>query len=107
MRSDAAAGSQSNRRVLSVNAESERYEGQHDIHRWVFRQWRNVDVRFCGRVGQRSADRQSDDHDPRAKWIGIDEVSAHAAVNCYFFGCASRKSNTFRMFSGVRMNGTM
>ena len=25
----------------------------------------------------------------------------------YFFGCASRKSNTFRMFSGVRMNGTM
>ena len=53
-----------------------------------------------------------------ASWpaaYGGSNVSARAAADRtmlsrfrdYFFGCASRKSNTFRMFSAVRMNGVM
>jgi len=39
-------------------------------------------------------------------WLGQRKEGSSLAAD-YFFGCASRKSKTFRMFSAVRMNGVM
>ena len=59
--------------------------------------------------GDRSRHHVRDTHHRRAQLAGDveDGVTQEVTRPAYFFGCASKKSNTFFMFSGVRMNGVM